>query len=200
MLKRILFASVLVAGAARAEDTKPVLQGISECNISHHNIKEVKLAFTVSTTGTVQDIQVEQSSGNAGADEEVAKCVSRYTYKPATHNGVPVTHPESYTFHQAYIPEMEDGDHKAFAKLERDADRRCHKLFPIDRRFFTGSQPISLVDVTRQNGGEPQLTIRQSAGETADRNAIACLKKILPDHEDLPANFSRGIAVDWAHR
>jgi TonB family protein len=200
MLKRVLLASVLAAGAAHAEDTKPMLQSISECDMPYHfEPQEVKLAFTVTETGTVADIRVVQSSGNAEADERVEKCVSKYTYKPATHDGAPVAHPETFTFHSALIEDIE-GERKAYALLERDADRRCHKLYPIDRNFFDSTRPISLVVVTRQTPGEVQMTVTQSAGEKADRNAIACLKELLKDHNDLPASFSRAIAIDWLHR
>jgi len=200
MLKRTLLAFVLAAGAAHAEaDTKPMLQGIHECDPPGlADNQEVKLAFTVTESGAITDMHVVQSSGSADADERVMKCVARYTYKPATHNGVPVAHPTDFIFHWARAADLE-GVRKAFALLERDADRRCHKLYPIDRKLTALTQPISLIVVSRNEAGEVQTIVSQSASERADKNAMACLKDILRDHHDLPATFSRGIAVDWSH-
>ena len=203
MLKRALLAFVLAAGAAHADtvtDTKPMLQGIHECDRPGPIDKlEVKLAFTVTETGAITDMHVVESNGSADADARVMKCVALYTYKPATHNGVPVAAPTTFIFHSALLQEME-GDRKAFARLESDADRRCHKLYPIDRRLTYLAQPISLVVVSRSASGDVQMTITQSAGEKLDRNAMACLKDIMKGHDDLPAAFSRVIAVDWSHR
>ncbi|NIK88320.1 TonB family protein [Rhizomicrobium palustre] len=199
MLKRILMASLLMAGAAHAADTRPVLLSIKECGMHKYNEPlEAKLGFTVTATGAVTDMHVLKSSGNATFDEQVARCVSGYTYKPASHDGVPVAAPDTFNFHQAEVRDLE-GDSKAFSDLERDADKRCHKLYPPDRKFM-GPQTISIVVVSRKNGGEVETKVMQSAGEKADRNAEICLKKLVADHEELPTTFSRGIAVDWSHR
>ena len=203
MLKRTLLAFALAAGAAHADtvtDTAPMLQGIHECDRPGPIDKlEVKLAFTVTETGAITDMHVVASNGSADDNARVMKCVALYTYKPATHNGVPVARSTKFIFHSAPIEEME-GDHRAFALLERDADRRCHKLYPIDRKLTYLAQPISLVVVNRSASGDVEMTISQSAGEKMDKNAMACLKDILKDHDDLPATFSRVIAVDWSHR
>ena len=201
MLKRALIAFVLPAGAAHADTyTAPMLQAIHECTPpGFADPQDVKLAFTVTETGAITDMHVVHSSGNADADERVMACVAQYTFKPATHNGVPVARPDDFIFHWARVADLE-GDDKAFARLERDVDRRCHKLYPIDRNLYDLTQPISLVVVSRDATGEVKMAVSQSAGEKADRNAIACLKDILKDHDDLPVAFSRGVAIDWSHR
>jgi len=201
MLKRAFIVLVLTAGAAQADtDTRPMLQAIHECTPpGYADHQEVKVAFTVTETGAITDMHVVQSSGNADVDEHVMNCVALYTYKPATHNGVPVSSPENFNFHWDRVADLE-GDARAFARLERDVDRRCHKLYPIDRNLYDLTQPISLVVVSRDATGEVKMAVTQSAGEKADRNAIACLKDILKDHDDLPMAFSRGVAIDWSHR
>jgi len=63
-----------------------------------------------------------------------------------------------------------------------------------------GSDAVVPFERTARNeAGEVQTIVSQSASERADKNAMACLKDILKDHDDLPATFSRGIAVDWSH-
>ncbi len=201
MLKRALLAAAFAAGAAQAEtDTTPMLQTIRECpQPPLVGRQEAKVAFTVTETGAIADMHVVESSGSAEADERVMKCVAGYSYRPATHNGVPVSAPEHFDFRWGRLQDLE-GERHAYAALEYDADRRCHKLYPIDRRFFSGSQPISLVIISRQDAGEVQTSIAQSAGEKADKNAVTCLKDIVKDHSDLPASFARTIAIDWSHR
>ncbi len=152
----------------------------------------------VSETGTVSDAHVTKSSGNSRSDERLIQCVLRQTYKPATHNGVPVASPFYWEPHEAYLQELTGTPH-AFAEMEHDIDHRCHKLYPVDRRFFIASNPISMVTVTRLESGEVQTAITQSAGEKADKNAIRCVQDILKDHQDLPAVFARTFTVDWFH-
>jgi len=48
------------------------------------------LAFTVTEQGTVSDVKVVQSSGNADLDDAAATCAGRWHYKPATRDGKPV--------------------------------------------------------------------------------------------------------------
>ena len=201
MLKRIALALLCATGVARADtDTKPVLAGIKECDAPRTPASgAVNLVFKVTEAGAVEDVRVEKSSGDAGADERAAKCVAAYTYRPATRNGVPVAAPTAFNYHWGYIPEME-GEAKAYAVLERDADHRCHKLYPIDRRFDLPGQPITLVAVARLTSGEIQTKIVQSAGPKPDTNAIKCMLEIVKDHADLPATFARTISVDWSHR
>lgn len=198
MLKHILLASVFLAGAAHAADTRPMLAAIKECATPSHHTVEAKVGFIVAADGTLADLHVIDSSGDADIDERIVKCVSGYTFKPATHNGMPVAAPDTFLFRQARVEDL-SGDRYAFAKLERDADYRCHKLFPIDRNALSGNK-ISLVGVHRAENGPYQLAILQSAGEKADKQALACLKTILASHEELPASFTRGISVDWGHR
>lgn len=202
MLKRALLACVLAAGAAQAEtDTKPALLGIHECESpGRADRQEVTLGFIVSESGTPTDLRILQSSGNAEVDQRVTSCVARFTYRPATHNGVAVASPYQFTYHwTSDLSEMPEGIRKAFARLEHDADRRCRRLYPLDRLAPDLPQPISLVVVSRDEAGVVQMAITQSAGERADKNAMACLKEILPEHDDLPAHFSRRISIDWSH-
>jgi TonB family protein len=201
MLKRIALALLCATGVARADtDTKPVLAGIKECAAPRTPASgAVSLVFKVTEAGTVEDVRVEKSSGDAGSDERAAKCVAGYTYHPATHNGVPVAAQTVFHYHWGYIPDME-GDAKAYAVLERDAEHRCHKLFPVDRRLDLPGQPITLVEVARLASGEVQTKIVQSAGPKADANAIKCMAEIVKDHTDLPATFARTLSIDWSHR
>jgi len=206
MLKRIalalLFASAVVATSAAAADvdTKPVLAGIKECDAPRTPASgAVDLIFTVTETGTVTDVRVTKSSGDEGSDARAAKCVAAYSYHPATRNGVAVAAQTVFKYHWGYIPEME-GEHKAFAVLERDADRRCHKLYPIDRRFDLPGQPITLIAVARLASGEIQTKIMQSAGPKPDAQAAKCVLEIIKDHDDLPATFVRTLSINWSHR
>jgi TonB family protein len=205
MLKRIalalLCATAATSAAAADTDTKPVLAGIKECSTPPRvpDSGAVKLSFRVTETGAVEDVRVETSSGNADSDARAAKCVAGNTYHPATHNGVPVAAPMVFNYHWGRVEEM-TGDKRAFAALERDADRRCHKLFPIDRRFDLPGQPITLVGIARLPSGEIQTKIIQSAGPKPDANAVKCMLEIVHDHDDLPATFVRTISIDWSHR
>ncbi len=201
MLKRLLFAVLCATGAARADtDTMAVVDAMPACVDPNMDVSQsVKLSYRVTATGAVEDIKVIQSSGDPRADERVVSCVAHWIYKPATHNGVPVAVTRTTDYHGARIEEM-TGDRKAFAELERDADKRCQKLYPLKREFMDTAHTLSLVIITRLPSGEVQTAIAGSAGERADKNAMACLKDIVKDHENLPATFARTIAVDWSHR
>ena len=201
MLKRLLFAVLCATGAARADtDTLPVVNAIPPCFHPHMDSSQsVKLSYRITETGTVENIEVVRSSGDPHVDEGVVAFVAQWTYKPATHNGVPVAFTKKTDYHGGRIEEM-TGDRKAFAALERDADKRCQKLFPVNYNFMDTTHTLSLVTVARLPSGEVQTTITGSAGERADKNAMACLKTIVKEHDDLPAVFTRTIAVDWSHR
>jgi TonB family protein len=201
MLKRLLFAVLCATGAARADtDTPPVLNAIPPCVDPRMDASQsVKLSYRITETGVVENITITQSSGDPRVDERVVACVAHWTYRPATHNGVAVAVPKIFTYHGARIEDL-TGDRKAFADLERDADKRCQKLYPVKREFLDTAHTLSLVAIARLPSGEVQTTIEGSAGERADKNAMACLKDIVKNHDDLPATFKRTIAVDWSHR
>lgn len=198
MLKRTLFAVLITACAAHA-DSVPILQHTQECNPPGRAQQEVRLEFTITETGAVANPHIVQSSGNAEADAYVLQCFANHVYKPATHNDVPVAFAAHDSFMWGVRVEEMTGERRAIAKLERDADYRCRKLYPMDRRFLT-TEHISLVVLSRKEGGEIQMAVTQSAGERADKNAVACLKEILKDHDDLPATFAEGITINWSHR
>lgn len=201
MLKRVLFACLLAMGAAHAgTDTRPVLIGWHDCTMPRTgDPKKIKLAIEITETGKVQNVRVVETSGDSHVDELAANCVSGWTYKPATHDGVPVAHKMTTEYHWGRVEDLE-GNAKAFAKLERDADRRCHRLYPVNASFLPPGQAVSLVSVARLPSGEVQTTIAGSAGETADKHAVDCLLDLVKDHDDLPPVFARTIAVDWSHK
>jgi TonB family protein len=204
MLKRVLPAllgAALLTGAALA-DTPPTLGGIKECD--GPRLPEgghTTVGFKVTAAGAAEDFKVIESSGNTDSDERVVKCVAGYSWKPATHDGVAVDGTTTFTFNFGQrIADMEDGPRKAFHVLERDADRRCRKLYPIDPRFDLGGQPITLVAVARLKSGEIVTKVMQSAGAKADAKAVKCVTELVKGHDDLPAEFVRTISVDWSHR
>jgi TonB family protein len=52
--------------------------------LSAHAIKsETIVFFTVETDGTVQNVKVEKSSGDAALDEYAASCVAKWAFVPA---------------------------------------------------------------------------------------------------------------------
>ena len=55
------------------------------------------LAFTVTEQGTVADVKVAKSSGNADLDNATAACATRWHYKPARQDSKPVATPWSAT-------------------------------------------------------------------------------------------------------
>lgn len=207
MLKQTLVAlacsGVLLTGAALADtDMHPHLAGIKACDAPRTPADgHVKLLIKVSATGAVEDVQVEETSGNETSDRQAAKCAAGYTWTPASHNGVAVAGVVHFSYNfGGRISDLPDGPRKAFHVLERDADFRCRRLYPIDPRTDIGNQPITLVTVVRLKSGEIQTKVMQSAGERADANAVKCVTKLVAEHDDLPAEFARTIAVDWSHR
>jgi TonB family protein len=196
--------SILASGAALADtDTHPRLAGIKECDNAPQSPKggHVRLLVKVTAAGAVDGITVAETSGDADADERAAKCVAKYSWTPATHNGVAVDGVARFTYgFGVQISDLADGPRKAFHLLERDADRRCRKLYPLDPRIDLGSQTTTLVTVARLKDGEIQTKVMQSAGEKADANAVKCVTKLVQEHDDLPAEFVRTIGVTWEHR
>jgi TonB family protein len=189
MLKYVLLASVCLMGAAWAEsDTAPVLTGYKECSMR------------ITAEGTVAGAEIVESSGDTKYDQAAVECVSRWTYKPATHDGKPVEHQVVFAFgtHLEGSPE----DHKPFNSLKRDIDRRCHKLYPVKPYDLKPGHNISLVTVARLPSGEIQAQVTQSAGERPDKQAVACVKALIadPDHADLPPTFAHTFEVRWEQR
>ena len=200
MLKRTLLACALAAGAAHAADTRPMVSEIRDCaGPPLVGRQEAKVAFTITESGAIADMHVVESSGSTAVDEIVMKCVAGFSFRPATHDGVAVAAPFHYNYRWAKLEQMEGARH-AFAEFERDADHRCYRLYPVDKRFFNFAHPISLVLISRTEPGDVQMAVTQSAGDKADHNAIHCLSDILKDHDDLPAQFAREISIDWTHR
>jgi TonB family protein len=54
---------------------------------------KTSLSFTITRDGTVENISVKDSSGNADLDNAAIQCASTWRYKPAVHNGQPVDVP-----------------------------------------------------------------------------------------------------------
>lgn len=50
----------------------------------------VVMSFFVETDGTVKDVAVSQSSGDAEADSDAVKCLSQRHYEPAKQDGKPI--------------------------------------------------------------------------------------------------------------
>ena len=48
------------------------------------------VSFVITTSGTVRDAKVVQSSGNDALDSASIECVLPWQFKPATQNGVPI--------------------------------------------------------------------------------------------------------------
>ena len=207
MFKTLALAmgAVLLVGAEAAaadSDTRPEFAGIRECDGPKNPTDgHIRFVFKVTAAGAIEDVRVEQSSGDPEADAKATKCAAGLIFKPATHNGVPVDGIAHFNYNfGTRITDMAEGPRKAFHVLERDADRRCQKLYPINIRFDLTGQPITLVTVARLKSGEIQTKITQSAGETADANAVKCITQMVREHDDLPAEFVRTISVDWSHR
>ncbi|HTU00025.1 MAG TPA: energy transducer TonB [Rhizomicrobium sp.] len=55
----------------------------------------VHVTFQVAADGTVNDVVVDTSSGNASLDAYTVRCVSGWRYEPATKDGQPVAVPWS---------------------------------------------------------------------------------------------------------
>jgi len=62
---------------------------------SSNRIVPVHVTFQVAADGTVKDVVVDVSSGNANLDAYTVRCASAWRYEPATKDGQPVEVPWS---------------------------------------------------------------------------------------------------------
>lgn len=86
-------AGVTPAGGAKGVPPKPIKFEPPKYPYGMLNsgmVGEVTLEFTISKAGKVQDIFVRESN-NPGFNDQAIEAVSRWTFHPATVNGLPVT-------------------------------------------------------------------------------------------------------------
>jgi len=95
-----VLAALVALPAQALADASPQSAGATSC-LRHYpgsaltaGIEgKTTLAFTVTGQGTVSDVSVAKSSGNADLDNAAAACVAQWRYKPATQDAKPVAVP-----------------------------------------------------------------------------------------------------------
>lgn len=76
--------------------TPPVIMNRDACNnryyppINFSRVATTIVTFVITTDGTVNNVQLQQSSGIDRLDQAVIECITAMHYKPATQGGQPV--------------------------------------------------------------------------------------------------------------
>lgn len=151
------------------------------------------LSFTVTAQGTVAQVAVKTSSGNADLDHAAVACASAWTYKPGTKKGAPVDTPWQAT---------------VAWKLHEDwpltwaPSEPCTKFATVTAAMLKGIAGRSWIGYrVMADGTAVSPAILASSGNAAlDRAAESCVaarRFIVAARPIPPEGLMQNIVVDW---
>jgi TonB family protein len=166
------------------------------------------LSFKIEPDGSVKDIAVVSSSGNADLDWAATTCVNSWRYKPATRDGVPaeaawqakvnwIVPPPATQFH-VNIPRQ--------TTVAEDIASLCAQKRPGAVALPAPDQPgiTSVSYRVMPNGQITDVKVARSSGETVlDDVLVQCVTDA--GHFDVsiftfpPEGINGHIDVDWRH-
>jgi len=151
------------------EDLAGLSVGIGE-------VDDVMLGFTVTEQGTVRNVSVLSSSGNAMADSAALQCVLQWAYRPATQNGVPIAVPWKAIVKIAWNPDNYDS---ALVALY-SGGMSCVRGLPNDQSV---QSPTARTDITMHvsDGAVTDFSVSSVSGNPVlDSRASDCFAKAAP--------------------
>jgi len=133
--------------------------------LKRHHEGTTSLKFTITDTGEVENISVENSSGDVELDRAAKFCASNWRYHPARQNGVPIAAPwKADVVWQIPL---------ASPVLELIKDCPPGDTSPHAETSATVTLSFNVKPV----GSAKNVTITQSSGDAElDRVAVACQK------------------------
>lgn len=149
------------------------------------------LGFTVTAQGTLADITVTKSSGDADLDAAAVTCASAWTYKPATNNGAPVDVPwQANVIWKLNLPLIPAAPFQS-----------CTKFATVTPEMLSGIGQTRVAFLLMPDGSaKPTGIIASSGNATLDQAAAQCIGA---RHYDVsqrklpPEGMPQHEMVDW---
>jgi TonB family protein len=179
----ILPASALAAPApAKTPAQTPALAPVQRCVDDYPESAvqagiegETALSFTVTSQGTVTDVKIVHSSGNADLDAASVVCAGKWKYSPAKKKGVPVATvvqaTAGWNLHEPPFPWP-----AAWTRPQPvGASHECSRFFPdaARRDHAEGTTGLAFT-VTRDGKVKDAKVFKPSGDADLDAAAIAC--------------------------
>jgi TonB family protein len=151
------------------------------------------LSFRVTAQGTVTQVNVAKSSGNADLDDAAVACASTWTYQPATNDGVPV----EVRWQAVVAWKLHDASPMSWVP-----SGSCTKFAAVSAAMLKGIPGRSWIGYrVVADGTAISPVILASSGNTElDRAAVRCVAGhhfILDTQPIPPAGLMQDIMVDW---
>jgi TonB family protein len=128
------------------------------------------LAFTIRKDGTIEDLAVDVTSGNADLDAAAMDCAKTWTYKPAVRDGVPIA--ERWKVSVVWrFPEPSDPVYAAMA----DAATKCVAPERLSTDDISSVRRSTVMRVVVTNGVVASSEVITSSGDPVlDKRLSAC--------------------------
>jgi TonB family protein len=150
------------------------------------------LSFTVTSAGTVANLKVAKSSGNADLDDASVQCAVHWLYQPATQYGKPID-----------VPWQANVSWKLHGSPAEDRAQRCMRYAKGPVTIPPNAGMTSLTFRVMPDGTMKDAAISHSSGDSAlDDVAIQCAAATHFDTSiiTLPPEGVPGHAdLDWSH-
>ena len=189
MLKRLAFALLLVPVPALA-DTQPVAIGSHACGAENYPEGAVRahaegtavVHFTIMPDGSVKDVTIKTSSGNADLDTASLACVGAWRYEPDAEAG--------------------GRPWQASVAWRMDGHTTCPGFATVTAKMLEGIRGVTRVAFKiRPDGTVKDAEVTLSSGNAdLDKAALACIEA---RHYDLskvsvpPGGFPQDTSIDW---
>jgi protein TonB len=129
------------------------------------------IAFTITDQGTVADLRIATTSGNAALDKAALDCAKDWRYKPAIKNNVPVAVPWRAQMKwslNGYVPKPHP--------VATGAPHDCSAFYPRQAELAQWEGTTELSFVVGINGAVKDLVVTKSSGHTSlDKAAVRCV-------------------------
>lgn len=180
-------SSVGQARACQRED-------VSLANVGLGEVDNVTLSFTVTETGAVKTPSVLTSSGYNLVDDAALQCVSRWIYKPATQNGMPIAAVWRARIKMVWDPTQYDQPSVALYH----AGMACVRSLPNDQ-VVQNPGARTVIAIHELNGAVDDVMIFSVSGNPVqDNRARDCFAKVAPDFvKDMDGSKWRQFFVPW---
>jgi TonB family protein len=135
------------------------------------------LAFKITPQGTVTDVTVDTSSGNADLDAVSVDCAKQWQYRPAMQNGVAVQAPwkafVAWHINSMLAPPF-DRIHVAIAQ--------CANTPRLTKDDFARATLATVMKVRYVRGAVASATVMASSGNPdLDQRLVQCFENLDPD-------------------
>jgi TonB family protein len=148
-----------------------------------------ELGFIITAAGTVRNINVLRSGGNAHLDLASVTCASRWAYRPAQREGVAVDVPWRVNVTWIMSPH--------FAEPPRD----CTRAATVTTAMLNGIDGVTELDITITGEQIADVTVTHSSGnQSLDLAAARCVStwRFQPVIRDgVPATKIRSAVIIW---